>query len=156
MQGADKPLPVALTGLSVAISAGVGGISRVMADSFAACGASVFLRDVDAEALAACPHPAMRADMGETAESKAFVNAAAAHLGGLDVLVNDAGIAGPRNLPEAITTRLRQAMRKVVADPEFSRLMSATTASSGCIGKFRPRVSLAASRSDSPRLKAQQ
>jgi tripartite-type tricarboxylate transporter receptor subunit TctC len=35
------------------------------------------------------------------------------------------GIAGPRNLPEAITARLRQAMGKVVADPEFIRLMSA-------------------------------
>jgi hypothetical protein len=31
MQGADKPLPVALTGLSVAISTGAGGISRVIA-----------------------------------------------------------------------------------------------------------------------------
>jgi tripartite-type tricarboxylate transporter receptor subunit TctC len=35
------------------------------------------------------------------------------------------GIAGPRNLPEAIATRLRQAMGKVVADPEFVRLMGA-------------------------------
>ncbi|WP_137178312.1 tripartite tricarboxylate transporter substrate binding protein [Roseomonas sp. AR75] len=35
------------------------------------------------------------------------------------------GIAGPRNLPEAITTRLRTAMGKVVADPEFIRLMGA-------------------------------
>jgi tripartite-type tricarboxylate transporter receptor subunit TctC len=33
------------------------------------------------------------------------------------------GIAGPRNLPADITTRLRQAMRKVVADAEFVRLM---------------------------------
>jgi tripartite-type tricarboxylate transporter receptor subunit TctC len=35
------------------------------------------------------------------------------------------GIAGPRNLPEAIAARLRQAMGKVVADPEFVRLMGA-------------------------------
>lgn len=33
------------------------------------------------------------------------------------------GIAGPRNLPEAIATRARDALRKVVADPEFVRLM---------------------------------
>jgi tripartite-type tricarboxylate transporter receptor subunit TctC len=35
------------------------------------------------------------------------------------------GIAGPRNLPDAIATRLRQAMGKVAADPEFVRLMGA-------------------------------
>jgi tripartite-type tricarboxylate transporter receptor subunit TctC len=33
------------------------------------------------------------------------------------------GIAGPRNLPEPIATRAREALRKVVADPEFVRLM---------------------------------
>jgi NAD(P)-dependent dehydrogenase (short-subunit alcohol dehydrogenase family) len=95
VQGASTPLPVDLTGLRVAISAGAGGIGRVMADSFAARGARVFVCDVDAEALAACPHPKMRADMGEVAECEGFVDAAVDHLGGLDVLVNNAGIAGP-------------------------------------------------------------
>jgi NAD(P)-dependent dehydrogenase (short-subunit alcohol dehydrogenase family) len=85
-------LPVDLAGLRVAISAGAGGIGRVMADAFAACGARLFVCDVDAEALAACPHPATRADMGEAAEAEGFVDAAVAHLGGLDVLVNNAGI----------------------------------------------------------------
>lgn len=95
LRGSDAPLPVDLTGLRVAISAGAGGIGRVMADAFAARGARVFVCDVDAEALAACPHPATRADMGEAAEAEGFVDAAVAHLGGLDVLVNNAGIAGP-------------------------------------------------------------
>jgi tripartite-type tricarboxylate transporter receptor subunit TctC len=35
------------------------------------------------------------------------------------------GIAAPRGLPDAITARLRDSMRKVVADPEFTRLMGA-------------------------------
>lgn len=35
------------------------------------------------------------------------------------------GIAGPRGLPDAIVQRLREAMGKVVADPEFTRLMGA-------------------------------
>ena len=35
------------------------------------------------------------------------------------------GIAAPRGLPDAITTRLRESMRKVMADPEFTRLMRA-------------------------------
>jgi NAD(P)-dependent dehydrogenase (short-subunit alcohol dehydrogenase family) len=95
LRGSDAPLPVDLAGLRVAISAGAAGIGRVMADAFAARGARVFVCDVDAEALAACPHPATRADMGEAAEAEGFVDAAVAHLGGLDVLVNNAGIAGP-------------------------------------------------------------
>jgi NAD(P)-dependent dehydrogenase (short-subunit alcohol dehydrogenase family) len=83
-----------------------------MADSFAGCGARVFLCDVDREALAACPHPHMEADM-ETAEGcDAFMDAALGHLGGLDVLVNNAGIAGPTArvedvAPEALTRTLK-------------------------------------------------
>jgi NAD(P)-dependent dehydrogenase (short-subunit alcohol dehydrogenase family) len=112
MSGSTQPLTVDLSGLRVAISAGAAGIGRVMADCFAARGARPFVCDVDAEALAACPHPAMRADMAEAAECEGFVAAAAAHLGGLDVLVNNAGIAGPTArvedvTPEALDATLR-------------------------------------------------
>ena len=100
--GARTPLTVDLSGLRVAISAGAGGIGRVMADSFAACGAQVFVSDVDPATLAACPHPHMRADAGVVADCEAFVDAAVAHLGGLDVLVNNAGIAGPTAPVEAV------------------------------------------------------
>lgn len=57
VEGASTPLPVDLTGLRVAISAGAGGIGRVMADYFAAGGPRVVISDLDAEALAACPRP---------------------------------------------------------------------------------------------------
>ncbi len=103
MQGATQPLSVTLTGLRVAISAGAGGIGRVMADSFAARGARVFVCDVDQEALDACPHPKMRADMGEAPEAERFVDSAVASLGGLDVLVNNVGIAGPTAGIENVT-----------------------------------------------------
>jgi NAD(P)-dependent dehydrogenase (short-subunit alcohol dehydrogenase family) len=110
--GADRPMPLDLGGLRVAISAGAGGIGRVMADSFAACGARVFVCDLDAEALATCPHPGLRADVGEVAEAEAFVDEAVAALGGIDVLVNNAGIAGPTAkvedvAPEDLTRTLR-------------------------------------------------
>ena len=112
MTGTTTPLTVDLTGLRVAISAGAGGIGRIMADSFVSCGARVFVCDVDAEALAACPHPAMRADMGEVAECERFVDAAIALLGGLDVLVNNAGIAGPTARVEDIAPEdLERTMR---------------------------------------------
>ena len=101
--GARTPLPLDLTGLRVAITAGAGGIGRVMADSFAACGAELFVSDVDEAALVACPHPKMRADAGQASEMEGFVDAAVAALGGLDVLLNNAGIAGPTAPVEDVT-----------------------------------------------------
>src|SRR3712207_507386 len=95
MQGSTAPLTVRLDGLRVAVTAGAAGIGRVMADSFAACGARVFLCDVDREALAACPHPAVAADVESPEGCDAFMDTALAHFGGLDVLLNNPGIAGP-------------------------------------------------------------
>ena len=82
MQGSTAPLTVRLDGLRVAITAGAAGIGRVMADSFAACGARVFLCDVDKEALAACPHPSVFADVESPEGCDAFMDAALAHHGG--------------------------------------------------------------------------
>ena len=100
---ATTPVPLDLSGLRVAITAGAGGIGRVMADSYAACGAEVFVSDVDRKGLAECGHPGMFADAGKVADLDAFMAAAAAHLGGLDVLVNNAGIAGPTKRVEDVT-----------------------------------------------------
>lgn len=100
---ANTPIPLDLTGLRVAITAGAGGIGRVMADSYAACGAAVYVSDIDDAALAACGHPGMRADAGRVADLDAFMDAAAHHLGGLDILVNNAGIAGPTKPMEDVT-----------------------------------------------------
>ncbi len=103
ISGARTPLTVDLGGYRVAISAGANGIGKVIADSFAACGASVFVSDIDDRALGSCGHPGVRADAGDPAACEAFVDAAVGHLGGLDVLVNNAGIAGPTALVEHVT-----------------------------------------------------
>jgi len=103
MGGARTPVPLDLSGLRVAITAGAGGIGRVIADSFAYCGASVFVSDVDEAGLAACGHPGMRADAGHVAELDAFMDGALSALGGLDVMVNNAGIAGPTARVEDVT-----------------------------------------------------
>jgi NAD(P)-dependent dehydrogenase (short-subunit alcohol dehydrogenase family) len=110
--GANKALPVDLSGLRVAITAGAGGIGRVMADSFAERGARVWVSDVDEAALAECPHACTRADAGSLPDLEAFMSAALAGLGGLDVLVNNAGIAGPTARvedvpPDALEATLR-------------------------------------------------
>ncbi len=101
--GALTPVPLDLTGLRVAMTAGAGGIGRVMADSFAACGAEVFVSDVDEAALASCGHRGMRADAGRVEDLEAFMDGALSALGGLDVLVNNAGIAGPTARIEDVT-----------------------------------------------------
>ncbi len=103
VEGARTPLTVDLTGYKVAISAGANGIGKVMADSFAFCGAHVFVSDVDTRALDTCGHVGMKADAGDPAQCEAFIDAALKHLGGLDVLVNNAGIAGPTALVEHVT-----------------------------------------------------
>ena len=101
--GADSPVTLDLSGLRVAITGGAGGIGRVMADSFVACGATAFVSDVDRDALAGCGHPGMFADSGREADLDRFMDAALGHLGGLDVLVNNAGIAGPTKPVEEVT-----------------------------------------------------
>ena len=62
------PLTVDLTGYKVAITAGANGIGKVMADSFAYCGAKVFISDIDGVAVASCGHAGMVADAGEAVE----------------------------------------------------------------------------------------
>lgn len=85
-------------GLRVVVTAGAAGIGRAIADTFVAHGAKVVVSDIDETALAdfqgAHPgHPAHRCDAGNGAEVERFMAAALDHLGGLDVLVNNAGIA---------------------------------------------------------------
>ncbi len=118
---ADAPnvLPVRLEGLRVAITAGAGGIGRVMADSFALAGARLFVSDIDEAALAGCPHPAMRADAGLAADLDRFMHEALAALGGLDVLVNNAGIAGPTKRVEAVDPAELDATLQVCLASQF-------------------------------------
>src|SRR5688500_2640952 len=83
----------------VLITAGAAGIGREIARAFAADGAQVFVCDIDTDALAQLPKdlPGVfnsRCDVADRREVADMVAAAVAALGGLDVLVNNAGIAG--------------------------------------------------------------
>ncbi|RUS59405.1 SDR family oxidoreductase [Pseudorhodobacter sp. E13] len=82
---------------SVLITAGANGIGLVMAQSFAAAGAQVWVTDVDATAIADLPAAIKGscvsvADEGGMAALMADVQAA---WGGLDVVCVNAGIKGP-------------------------------------------------------------
>jgi NAD(P)-dependent dehydrogenase (short-subunit alcohol dehydrogenase family) len=84
----------------VLITAGAGGIGLAIARAFHAEGARVFICDVDEAALARAQSQlpgliARRCDVGDRAAVTSMVAEAVQQLGGLDVLVNNAGIGGP-------------------------------------------------------------
>jgi NAD(P)-dependent dehydrogenase (short-subunit alcohol dehydrogenase family) len=100
-----------LTGLSgarVIVTAGGSGIGNVIVKRFAQAGASVFTCDIDrglVEALRASDPAvgACMADVSNEADVERLFEDAQACLGGLDVLVNNAGIGGPVACVEGIS-----------------------------------------------------
>ncbi|EDY58757.1 MULTISPECIES: SDR family oxidoreductase [Streptomyces] len=78
-------------GLRALVTGGASGIGRATAELLAARGARVAVLDLDPSSVDK-PLLAYRADIRDDASVRAAVAAAAADLGGLDVLVNNAGI----------------------------------------------------------------
>jgi NAD(P)-dependent dehydrogenase (short-subunit alcohol dehydrogenase family) len=83
----------------VLITAGASGIGREIARAFSAAGAKVAVVDIDAAALATLRTElrdgiAESCDLGELGQIEAVVPRVVEALGGLDVLVNNGGIAG--------------------------------------------------------------
>ena len=87
-------------GLRVVVTAGAAGIGRAIARTFVDHGARVHVCDIDERALEEMRSnlPVVsrtRADVSSVADVERLFGDAAERLGGLDVLVNNAGIAGP-------------------------------------------------------------
>ncbi|GGV20999.1 SDR family NAD(P)-dependent oxidoreductase [Streptomyces spectabilis] len=78
-------------GLTALVTGGASGIGRATADLLAARGARVAVLDLDPSGVAG-PLRAYTADVTDDTAVRDAVAAAAAGLGGLDVLVNNAGI----------------------------------------------------------------
>lgn len=100
-------MDLGLQGLRVMVSAGAGGIGLAIARAFVREGARVSVCDVDAPALDALAQSdpalhAVRCDVSQRADVARWFDAALAFLGGLDCLVNNAGIAGPTGKVDAI------------------------------------------------------
>jgi NAD(P)-dependent dehydrogenase (short-subunit alcohol dehydrogenase family) len=87
------------TSQRVMITAGAGGIGLATATAFADQGASIHICDIDESALAkAAENPQItttRVDVSDPAAIDAWFQTALADMNGLDVLINNAGIAGP-------------------------------------------------------------
>jgi len=96
-------------GLRVVVTAGAAGIGRAIARMFVEHGARVHICDVDDAALkeSASVLPQVtqsRADVANVADVERLFREAKQRLGGLEVLVNNAGIAGPTAKVEDIRT----------------------------------------------------
>lgn len=83
----------------VLITAGAGGIGLAIANAFVASGARVHIADINAEAVAKITGdtPGITGsvgDVGKPADLDVLFDDVQSKLGGLDVLVNNAGIAG--------------------------------------------------------------
>jgi NAD(P)-dependent dehydrogenase (short-subunit alcohol dehydrogenase family) len=90
----------AVAGQRVVVTAGASGIGRAIADLLLANGAKVAICDVSKAFLtdfrkAHPDSPALQADVASESDVDKLFKTAARELGGLDALVNNAGIAGP-------------------------------------------------------------
>jgi NAD(P)-dependent dehydrogenase (short-subunit alcohol dehydrogenase family) len=96
-----------IKGLRVVVTAGAAGIGREIARAFVSEGANVHVGDVDAKALQALAHSDPKitrtlADVADRKDVERLFKDAIETLGGLDVFVNNAGIAGPTGHVEEI------------------------------------------------------
>lgn len=93
-------------GQRIVVTAGAGGIGLTIVAALVGAGARVHICDVNAGALAACQKSlgvgTTLADVSDEAQVDRLFDDAARNLGGLDVLVNNAGIAGPTGAVEEI------------------------------------------------------
>ena len=95
-------------GLRVIVTAGAAGIGRVIVEALHTYGAHIHVCDIDADAIAnlnsSLPEVGTTvADVADANQVDQFFTEAESHLGGLDVLVNNAGIAGPTASIDAIS-----------------------------------------------------
>ena len=85
-------------GLRVVVTAGAAGIGQAIATGFRQAGADVHVCDIDpaaVDAARAAGFAAMLCDAADPDQSRAFFDAARADMGGFDVMIANAGIAGP-------------------------------------------------------------
>ena len=85
-------------GLRVVVTAGAAGIGQAIATGFRQAGADVHVCDIDpaaVDAARAAGFAAMLCDAADPDQSRAFFDAARADMGGFDVVIANAGIAGP-------------------------------------------------------------
>ncbi|MBL8805842.1 MAG: SDR family oxidoreductase [Rhodospirillales bacterium] len=110
--------------LRVLVTAGAAGIGRAIAGAFAAAGARVAVCDIDDAALAEFRqelpgHAAFECDVSDEREVDELFGDVSGKLGGLDVLVNNAGVAGPTGPAESLSLKDWRRTLEVNIDSQF-------------------------------------
>jgi len=100
---------LSVTGLRVLVTAGASGIGLAIAETFAREGAQLHVCDISEEALSKCSatHPdwgTSLCDVSTEAQVAQLFEDVSSKMGGLDVLVNNAGIAGPTGNIEELSS----------------------------------------------------
>jgi NAD(P)-dependent dehydrogenase (short-subunit alcohol dehydrogenase family) len=114
----------------VLITAGASGIGRAIAERFVAAGARVHVCDLNAEGLEVLSQefPGVSTsicDIGHRNAIETMVSEAAESLGGIDVLINNAGIAGPTSPVESMDPDAWAAVMNVNLNGTFNVTRSA-------------------------------
>lgn len=126
----------------VVITAAAAGIGRAIAEAFALAGAQVHLCDVNDTALAECrtTSPSLKAakvDLADPTALRLWMEDAIVEMGGIDVLVNNAGTKGPTAFVEDVTVDEWRACLTVGLESHFVAASCAAAAMKaqghGCI-----------------------
>ena len=109
----------------VLVTAGASGIGREITRAFAANGAKVFVSDIDAKGLDALSKEIKGVmtkvcDNSKRSDVEALIPAVVQTLGGLDVLVNNAGISGPTAPVEEVDPDKWEAVMNVNLNGTFN------------------------------------
>lgn len=104
----DQLLSIDLSGHRVLITAAGSGIGKVSAEAFLACGARVYVSDIQPEPLLStiARTEGLDGSVVDVAEPEAvrrMFGEALDKLGGLDVLINNAGVGGPTSGIEQVS-----------------------------------------------------
>ena len=103
---------------NVLVTAGASGIGKEIATAFLSAGDSVYTCDINRSALdtAARELPGLKTglcDVGNRKQIEAMVADAVSQLGGIDILINNAGIAGPTAAVQDVDPDQWEAVLKV-------------------------------------------
>lgn len=110
------------TGRKVLVTAGAAGIGLAIATRFQELGAAVFVTDINPAAVDAARTAGFAAavsDVSDEDQVRILMDTVRAELGGLDVLVNNAGIAGPTGPIETLDAEAWKATFDVNVHGQF-------------------------------------